>query len=145
MQDKIRNIIIGNLPHEEKISALRQMFSSQDDVVFSDLDDTMTSYTSLLYSRVHLMKKMFPGITPEQMLRRALPYMGLQKRFLEIARVRKIKKIIILSRNDYLFLEVLLPHLQARFAHFGVEIIGIVGALSHRFPFSSTDKISLMS
>lgn len=144
MQQNIWNIIRGDGSQEEKIVSLREIFSASHDVVFSDLDDTITSYSSLLYSRVYLMKKMFPWITPEMIAQRVIPYMNFQKVFLDLVHSRNVRKIVILSRNDYPFLEILLPHLQDYFAPLGIEILAIVGRLDGKFSFSSEDKIAII-
>lgn len=127
MQEAIHAIITHETSKQEKIKSLRSLFHTHHDVVFSDLDDTITPYDAMLFSRIYIMRRFFPKLFADIFARQKLfRYVSISRHFVELMRRYQFKKVIILSRSNFHFLEELSPYLAHLLGHFGIELIGIV-------------------
>lgn len=148
LQENIHNILYSSEEKSEKIERLRALFSLQDGVIFSDLDDTITTQSSMLYGRLYILNTFLFGTFTmrdlSQMLKR---YIVINHRFLTFMKSKKQKKIILLSRNNLTFLENITSELNEKLSPFWLTIIGVVGRIKewwNEFYFTTEDKIDIL-
>ena len=127
LQEVLHTIIVSHKPKADTLSGLRETLSPMQWVAFVDLDDTITTQQSMLYARFILLYKFFSSSkTIPEIAKSLSKYIEINHNFIQLCKEKSITKICIISRNQFLFLEEILPILSQKLMASGISIEGCI-------------------
>ena len=93
---------------------------------FSDLDDTISANTCLLYSKVKIYKQLQDyEIRKESYFANIMTSFKINKRFLALAQSKNINSVFILSRNDEDFIQYFMSYFNDNYSRqYNITIVG---------------------
>lgn len=135
IQKDIDSILYSEISPDEAIQKLRTIITLSTFEACSDFDDTITTYTSLFYSKIKLQQILhFPPFESK---------IQLNPNWLKNCSKYNIHRIIIISRWFHESLRDFLAQNNELFTKNNIEIIGFIGS-TKSWQLTILDKLSMM-
>jgi len=135
IQNDIDAVLYSGIPHGQSLQKLRTIIQLSAFEACSDFDDTITTYTSLFYSKIKLQKIFhLPSFDPK---------IQLNQKWLKKCSQLNIYRIIIISRWFHESLRDFLVQNKDLFRKNNIEIIGFIGS-TDTWRLSIEDKLRII-
>ncbi len=136
IQEKIDAIIYSDINKKKKFKQLKELFQSEKISYFSDFDDTLSTSECVFYTKVKILIKKGKNILEKQ--KELVNVFILNKKFPPIK-----DKIVLITRNNLLFLKILLSEKEEYLRKNKIDIVWVIGQ-DKDFLFTSKEKLEFL-